>query len=144
MEIKDNKLIIDILQGMEIDTENSNLVEGIIKFKPKCTTYDDIVNSLSSIACINVCMHSSNIKKLIAMAQLMNIAKYHNGDWKPSWNSPEQPKYYIYYIHREDRYKVNSTTRINWGAVYFRFRDNAQSVIDNPNFKSILDAIYKD
>lgn len=40
MEIKDNKLIIDIPKGMEIDTENSNLAEGIIKFKPKCIPYE--------------------------------------------------------------------------------------------------------
>jgi hypothetical protein len=144
MEIKNNQLTIDIPEGMEIDTENSNLTEGIIKFKSKCTTYDDIVNSLSSIACINVCIHSSNIKKLIAMAQLMNIAKYVNGDWKPNWNSREEAKYYIYYNHKEGRYKVNSTARINWGDVYFRFRDNAELVMDNPNFKSILDTIYKD
>ena len=144
MEIKDNKLIVDIPQGMEIDTENSNLAEGIIKFKPKCITYDDIVNSFSSVACINVSVHSSNVNKLTAMAQLMNIAKYYNGDWKPNWKSREEPKYYIYYNHKEDRYRVNSTARINWGDVYFRFRDNAKSVMDNPNFKSILDAIYKD
>lgn len=144
MEIKNNQLTIEIPEGMKIDTENSNFAEGIIKFKPKYITYDDIVNSLSSIACINVCIHSSNIKKLIAMAQLMNIAKYHNGDWEPNWNSREEAKYYIYYNHKEGRYKVNSTARINWGDVYFRFRDNAELVIDNPNFKSILDTIYKE
>lgn len=144
MEIENNQLTIDIPEGMEIDTENSNLAEGIIKFKPKCITYDNIVNSFSSIACINVCMHSSNINKLIAMAQLMNITKYYNGDWKPSWDSSEQPKYYIYYKRKEDKYKVSSTAMTNWGDVYFRFRDNAESVIDNPNFKPILDAIYKE
>lgn len=144
MEIKNNQLTIDIPEGMEIDTENSNLAEGIIKFKPKCITFDDIVNSFNSTACINVFVHSDNINKLRAIAQLTNIAKYYNGDWKPSWNSPEQPKYYIYYNHKEDRYKVNSTARINWGDVYFRFRDNAESVMDNPNFKSILDTIYKE
>lgn len=143
MEIKDNKLIIDIPQGMEIDTENSNLAEGIIKFKPKCIIYDDIFNSFDSIACINVAVHNDNINKLRAIAQLMNIAKYYNGDWKPNWNSHEESKYYIYYNHKEGRYKVNSTTRINWGDVYFRFRDNAELVINNPNFKSILDTIYK-
>lgn len=144
MEIKNNQLTIDIPEGMEIDLENSNLTNGTVKFKKKNITYEDISNSFNSVACINVSIHSSNIKKLIAMAQLMNIAKYHNGDWKPSWNSPEQPKYYIYYNHKEDRYKVNSTARINWGDVYFRFRDNAELVMDNPNFKSILDTIYKE
>lgn len=144
MEIKNNQLTIDIPEGMEIDTENSNFAEGIIKFKPKYTLYDDIVNSFNSAACINVFVHSGNIRKLRAMAQLMNIAKYVNGDWEPNWNSREEAKYYIYYNHKEGRYKVNSTARINWGDVYFRFRDNAELVIDNPNFKSILDTIYKE
>ena len=144
MEIKNNQLTIDIPEGVEIDTENSNFAEGIIKFKPKYITYDDIVNSFNSTACINVFVHSDNINKLRAMAQLMNIAKYVNGDWKPNWNSREEAKYYIYYNHKEGRYKVNSTARINWGDVYFRFRDNAELVMDNPNFKSILDTIYKE
>lgn len=96
MEIKDNKLIIDIPQGMEIDTENSNFAEGIIKFRPKNITYDDIFNSFDSIACINVSVHSSNINKLTAMAQLMNIAKYYNGDWKPKWRDyGEQKKLHL-------------------------------------------------
>lgn len=33
MEIKNNQLIIDIPEEMEIDTENSNLAKGIVKFK---------------------------------------------------------------------------------------------------------------
>ena len=144
MEIKDNKLIIDIPKGMEIDTENSNLTEGIIKFKPKCITYEDIVNSFDSTACINFFIHSDNINKLKAIAQLMNIAQYYNEDWNPHWNSREELKYYIYYNHKEGRYKVNSTARVNWGDAYFRFRDNAELVIDNPNFRPILDTIYKE
>lgn len=30
------------------------------------------------------------------------------------------------------------------GAIYFKNKEDAQAVIDNPNFRSILDAIYKD
>ena len=33
MEIKNNQLIIDIPEGMEIDVEHSDLSKGIIKFK---------------------------------------------------------------------------------------------------------------
>lgn len=32
----------------------------------------------------------------------------------------------------------------NEGAIYFKNKEDAQAVIDNPNFRSILDAIYKD
>lgn len=82
MEIKNNQLTIDIPEGMEIDTENSSLAEGIIKFKSKCITYSKIINSFNSITNTNVYIHSSDTKALKAIAQLMNIAKYYNGDWK--------------------------------------------------------------
>ena len=79
----------------------------------------------------------------------MNIAKYYNGDWEPDWNTSNwntyrESKYYIYYENSENKYGVGYTTDINWGNVYFKSRDNAQSVIDNPNFRDIIDAIYKD
>lgn len=44
MEIKDNKLIIDIPQGMEIDTENTDVTKGVIMLrKKKVITYEEIV-----------------------------------------------------------------------------------------------------
>lgn len=144
MEIKDNKLIIDIPQGIEIDTENSNFAEGIIKFKPKCITHDDIVNSFNSVACINVSVHSSNINKLTAMAQLMNIAKYYNGDWKPKWRDYGEQKNFIYYNYFQNEYNITADYRSKNSNAYFKNVADAQAVIDNPNFRPILDAIYKD
>lgn len=144
MEIKDNKLIIDIPQGMEIDTENSNFAEGIIKFKPKCITYGDIVNSFNSVACINVSVHSSNINKLTAMAQLMNIAKYYNGDWKPKCRDYGEEKNFIYYNYFQDKYNISADYRSKNSNAYFKNVADAQAVIDNPNFRPILDAIYKE
>lgn len=145
MEIKDNKLIIDIPKGMEVDKENTDLTKGIVRFKEKPKKYQDIFDALvKNLPYGAYRLAKSNECKLIALDKLMNIAKYYNGDWKPNWNSREEAKYYIYYNHKEGRYKVNSTARINWGDVYFRFRDNAELVMDNPNFKSILDTIYKE
>lgn len=44
MEIKDNKLIVNIPKGMEIDTENTDVAKGVIMFKKKkYITYEDIV-----------------------------------------------------------------------------------------------------
>lgn len=143
MEIKDNKLIIDIPKGMEIDTENSNLAEGIIKFKPKYITYDDIVNSFNSTARINVFVHSDNINKLRAMAQLMNIAKYYNGDWEPEWNNRNEDKYYIYCKRVTGEYLVDANLTDVTNAIYFKNKADAQAVIDNPNFRQILDTVYK-
>ena len=39
MEIKDNKITINIPDGMEIDVENSDLKTGVIKFKNKELRY---------------------------------------------------------------------------------------------------------
>ena len=138
MEIKDNKLIIDIPKGMELDTENTDVAKGVIMLrKKKDITYEEIVK-------LGFCVNSEIGIKAQAIAQLINIAKYYNGDWKPNWNNSEEPKYYIYYCNNNDEYKLSFTTNVNWGDIYFRFRDNTQSVIDNPNFRTILDAIYKD
>ena len=138
IEINHNKLIIDIPKGMELDTENTDVAKGVIMLrKKKVITYEEIVK-------LGFCVNLEIGIKAQAIAQLINIAKYYNGDWKPNWNNSEEPKYYIYYCNNNDEYKLSFTTNVNWGDIYFRFRDNTQSVIDNPNFRTILDAIYKD
>lgn len=141
MEIKNNQLTIDIPEGMEIDTENSSLAEGIIKFKSKYITYSKIINSYNSITNTNVYIHSSGTKALKAIAHLMNIAKYYNGDWKPNWSDPSERKYFIMY--NSNIYKVDYNWTSIYDRIYFKNKKDAQAVIDNPNFRDILDAIYK-
>lgn len=141
MEIKNNQLTIDIPEGMEIDTENSSLAEGIIKFKSKYITYSKIINSFNSITNTNVYIHSSDTKALKAIAQLMNIAKYYNGDWKPNWSDPSEYKYFI--VYNNSTYIVDYNCTSIYNKIYFKNKKDAQSVIDNPNFRAILNAIYK-
>ena len=142
MKIKNNQLTIDIPKGMEIDLENSNLAKGIVKFKKKDITYDDILQSYATdFGGIRVPNHC--IDKVLAISKLANIAKYYNKNWRPSWISPGQLKYYIYYSNENNKYQIGATTRCDYGAIYFRLRDYIQAVIDNPNFRDILDAIYK-
>lgn len=141
MEIKNNQLTIDIPEGMEIDTENSSLAEGIIKFKSKCITYSKIINSFNSITNTNVYIHSSDTKALKAIAQLMNIAKYYNGDWKPNWSNPSEYKYFI--VYNNSTYIVDYNWTSIYNRIYFKNKKDAQSVIDNPNFRAILNVIYK-
>lgn len=84
MEIKNNQLTIDIPEGMEIDLENSDLAKGIVKFKKKDITYDDILQACpTNFSGLRVRNHC--IDKISAISQLMNIAKYYNGDWQPDW-----------------------------------------------------------
>ena len=135
MEIKDNKLIIDIPQGMEIDTENTDEEKGVIMLrKKKGITYEEIVHYGLSI----------DINKIDAIQKLTYIAKFYNGDWKPEWNNRDEDKNYIFYCYTQDEYYVDAVNTNISDIVYFKDKADAQKVIDNPNFRPILDAIYKD
>lgn len=147
MEIKNNQLTIDIPEGMEIDLENSNLAKGIVKFKKKYITYDDILQecptNFSGIRVRNHC-----INKIIAISQLMNIAKYYNKDWDYNASDDNSIGYAIYYgAHLDDggyMYNtINPQSSVYYGVPVFKNKEDAQAVIDNPNFRDILDAIYK-
>lgn len=144
MEIKDNKLNINIPDGMKIDVENSDLKNGIIKFKKKELRYEDIENYLDLEGNrTRIPVDENNALKLCATDRLMNIARYYNGDWKPNWSSVEN-KYYIIYCNRSQCYSTDSKTLIDINTVYFKCEKDAQAVIDNPNFREILDEIFKD
>lgn len=141
MEIRNNQLTIDIPEGMEIDLENSDLAKGIVKFKKKDITYKNIEDALSSENYAGAVINTSNGIKLEALNKLMNIAKYYNGDWKPDWSDSNEYKYSI--IYNRNTYKVDHNWTSISSNIYFKNKDDAQAVIDNPNFKDILDAIYK-
>lgn len=141
MEIKNNQLTIEIPEGMEIDTENSSLAEGIVKFKKHDITYNDILQACpTNFGGLRVRTHCMD--KILAISQLMNIAKYYNGDWEPDWNNVKEGKYHIIYDNNVGIYKVfNNSFTIN--TIYFKNKENAIAVINNPHFKNILDNIYK-
>lgn len=140
MEIKNNQLTIDIPEGMEIDLENSDLAKGIVKFKKHNITYDDILQVCpTNFSGLRIRTHC--IDKILAISQLMNIAKYYNEDWEPDWSNQNEYKYSI--IYNRNTYKVDHNWTTISSNIYFKNKDDAQYVIDNPNFRSILDAIYK-
>lgn len=142
MEIKNNQLTIDIPEGMEIDTKHSNLANGVIKFKKKCITYDDINLGLDKDL-IGIIVHKDNIYKLSAIDKLITIAKYYNKDWKPNWSNSNEYKYYILYNNNEDIYMVDYNWRYIHNNICFKNKEDAIAVINNLNFKAILDNIYK-
>ncbi len=143
MEIKDNKLTINIPEGMEIDTEKSNLVNGIIRFKFKSLTYSTIYETLNIDGFTNVLALKFYRNKLSAISQLMNIARYYNGNWKPDWKKPDSLKFYIWYDNLREKYDIEFCGGSVRNDVYFKNKKDAQAVIDNPNFREILDAIFK-
>lgn len=142
MVIIDNKLVLNIPKGMEVDVEKSDLKAGIIAFKKKLFSYEDVIATLidRGLSPVVANVTNRNVKKIVALDKLMDIAKCYNGDWKPDWNSKE----YKHNIMRTNEYGITSCGNYNEGAIYFKNKEDAQAVIDNPNFRSILDAIYKD
>ena len=163
MEIKNNQLIIDIPEGYEIDKENSTF--ECIKFKPikKYLTYKEVAEKLNKDTCFfiakgkiqsyaqyasydnpGVANSYRQIEKILAINQLMNIAKYYNGDWKPDWNNKYELKYCISFTTITNSYDIASRAQTYLNAIHFKNQEDAQAVIDNPNFRDILDTIYKD
>ena len=136
--MENNQLTINIPKGMEIDLEKSDLTKGIVKFKKKDITYEDILQVIDSV---KLRVSTYCIDKILAISKLMNIAKHYNGDWEPDWNNQDEYKYFI--ICNRGTYKVDHGWTSICSNIYFKNKKDAQAVIDNPNFRDILDAIYK-
>ena len=139
---------IECPKGYIIDIKHTDLSRRIIKFKKSDITYKDIEDALNleenltGVAC-NV----NNVAKLSAIDKLINIANYYNKGWKPDFNNKTTLKYFIQYNgtkNKYTRYSVDYDVCLNRCCVYFKNQEDAQSVIDNPNFRDILDTIYKD
>lgn len=136
--------------GHEIDVESSDLSKGIIRFKRKWLSLEQLYKIAKESHYIT---NRSAIKefsddKLVALANLMDIAKYFNGDWNYNANSDECG-YMIAYDKTkttDDSYQIvhiNSDTDMYFGNIMFKNEADAQYVIDNPNFRDILDNIFK-
>ena len=139
-----NDLHVECPNGYSIDVEHSDLSKGIIKFKNDNITYtdiEDILNLEEDRTAVATNIH--NVRKLSAIDKFINIGKYYNKDWNPDWNNSDEHKYYIV-LNNHSRYVVDYSCNLNYNIIYFKNRKDAQAVVDNPNFKDILDTIYKD
>ena len=144
-----NDLHIDCPKGYYIDVEHSDLSKGIIKFKNDNITLEDIYEYQGKDTFINNVAYNNKLtySKIFAIATLMDIANYYNKGWKPDFNNKTTYKYVIQYNGIENKhthYSVDYDVCLNRCCVYFKNQEDAQSVIDNPNFRDILDTIYKD
>ena len=141
---------INIPSGYVIDEERSNLTNGIIKFKRKWLSIEDIYRLVKEN---NYLTYRSSIVsfrdgKLIALANLMDIARYFNGDWNYNANSDECGYMIAYDKTTTEIYgyrviNINADTDMYFGDVMFKNEADAKYVIDNPHFKAILDKIFK-
>lgn len=141
----------DLPNGFVIDKDNSDLDKGIIRFKRKWLTIEEMYNLkpivTSSFISPSVAINESTRKKIVAIITLMDIARYFNCDWNYSINSNEEG-YSIAYDNsiKKPYYNVcteNPDTDMYFGNIVFKNKSDAQYVIDNPNFRDILDAIFK-
>ena len=150
MEIKNNQLTIDIPEGMEIDLENSDLAKGIIKFKDKWLTLERIHGSAKEDCYLtNRCgIKDYHNNKLVAIANFMDIARYFNGNWNYDASDDNAIGYAIYYGAHLDNggynyNTINPQSSVYYGVPVFKNKEDVIAVINNPNFRNILDVIYK-
>ena len=144
-----NDLHIECPEGYSIDVEHSDLSKGIIKFKNDNITLEDIYKNQGKDTFITniVSNNTYTYNKISAIATLLDIANYYNKGWKPDFNNKTTYKYVIQYNGIENKhthYSVDYDVCLNRCCIYFKNQEDAQSVIDNPNFRDILDTIYKD
>lgn len=140
----------DLPNGYEIDIEASDLSKGIVHFKRKWLTLEQIYKLAEENDYLT---NRSAIKeyrdgKLVAIANLMDIARYFNGDWNYSANGNDCGYVIAYDKTTTEPYgyqivNFNADTDMYFANITFKNEADAQYVIDNPNFKDILDAIFK-
>lgn len=142
----------DLPNGYVIDKDNSDLDKGIIRFKRKWLTIEEMYELKPIVACEygipSIAINASSRKKIVSLDNLMNIARYFNGDWNYNANSNECGYMIAYDKTRttDDSYQIvhiNSDTDMYFGNIMFKNEADAQYVIDNPNFRDILDNIFK-
>ena len=78
---------IQVPEGMEIDKENSTF--ECIKFKSKDLTYQEISKKFQPYN-YSVYTNTDHLSKLKTFRQLLEVADYLNGDWKPDWTNDTQ------------------------------------------------------
>ncbi len=165
METKELK--IQVPEGYEIDKGNSTF--ECIRFRPikKYIAYEDVCNKIFAndnhpyfinnwgyihkgllpdwddeiLSNKNIATNREQLKRILALNQLLNIAEYYNrldttnikNDTTIEYDGVNQ----IYYI------SSISTKFMRGISAIFNRREDAQAVINNPNFREILDTIYK-
>lgn len=160
--MKTKEVKIQVPKGYEIDKENSTF--ECIKFKPieKNITYKDVCEYLFKVKdsfyitnsgrvdnylSVDSAMDKNNatnrkqLERLLALNQLLNIAEYYN-----RLHIMIDRPYVILYDKRTQDYTVNSISPCYSFGIEAAFNrvEDAKAVRDNPNFREILDTVYKD
>lgn len=140
----------DLPNGYEIDKEHSDLDKGIIRFKSKWLTITqlyELAKDKSYFTNRDAIKDFCN-SKIVVLANLMDIARYFNGDWKYDPTKKDEVGYMICYdkfakVPYYYSQNINSNTDVYYGNVIFKNENDAKYVIANPNFRDMLDKIFK-
>lgn len=148
METKEIK--IEVPEGYEIDEVNSTF--ECVRFKPKQLTYKDVANNLLSKVYGGYYLdkygniHSrvsesvtdysnpvnaftrNQLKKLLAINKLMNVAIYLNDGWKPNFEDSNEFKWSLLIFCDEIKSYWNTVSRES--IVYFKSKELAEQAIE--------------
>jgi len=141
----------DLPNDYVIDKEHSDLDKGIIRFKSKWLTIEEMYKLKPIVTCEYVIpstvINALNRKKIVALANLMDIASYFNGGWEYDVTEEVVGYSIAYYKFVEKPHysvcKLDTSVYTYYGSPVFKNKADAQYVIDNPNFRDILDNIFK-
>lgn len=144
-----NNLTIIPPEGMEAYQEGNE-----IKFRPikkNIVYYEDVARKLfydkltyyitgdgtldtfhptSSYYNANNCTSNKQLRKLLAINKLMNVAKYLNDNWEPDWNNMEKDKFYIRYNQASRTLQEGTASILCSDIVYFKSKKLAQQAIE--------------
>ena len=161
--MKTKEIKIQIPEGYEIDKENSTFECIKLKLINKNITYEDVCNKLFSKDNVgfyitdcgvidngiidyyavdkNNATNRKQLERLLALNQLLNIAEYYNKLHTTNIKSTA-----IEYDGVNQKYYTSgmSIKYLRGISAIFNRKEDAQAVIDNPNFREILDTVYKD
>lgn len=138
-------------EGYELDKEKST-IENLV-FKPRKESckdiykklfyrkkvyysdeYGDVISSKLDSETrskdLNNCASEKQAKKLLAINQLMNVAKYLNGDWQPNWDNENEKKYTIFIDGQYENILIDCQFVVNKYVVYFKTKELAQRAIE--------------
>ena len=140
---------VNIPEGYEIDKEKSTFENIVLKpvkvdyafvssklFYNQDAYYLDLSGKIrfgtitTSFKDLNNCTSRKQAEKLLAINQLMNVAKYLNGNWKPSWENDNERKYLIVLDKDNNKIGIDWNTFVNKGIVHFKTKELAQKAIE--------------
>jgi len=91
---------------------------------------ESIGDNISYILDPNNACSEKQLKKLLAINQLMNVVKYLNADWEPNWYNDEEGKYYFQINYISKNLHIDCTGSFNHSIVYFKSERLARQAIE--------------